>query len=73
MGASVATGREMNRIIDPSTADFWSGVITRLVSTLENTESLTAKLEHFGHERHTVQTSALIEGGEDFLLAPDLN
>ena len=73
MGASVATGLKMHRLVDPATAYLWTRIIARFMSTLVNTELLAAKLEHFRHKRHAIEASVPVERGEDLLFAPDLN
>jgi len=46
--------------------------IARLMGRLEDAESSSTVLEHFLHERKSIQTTAIIQRGEDLIGTPYL-
>jgi hypothetical protein len=72
MCRAVATRPQMNRTVDATRSDREYGVAS-LVRSFIHPESLAAEREHFGHERHVIDSSMTVEGFQNLLFAPDFN
>jgi len=72
MSRSITARFEMDGIFHSSPSN-GKHRVARLMSALEDLETLSAKSEHLGHERQAIQPSLLVQSSENLLFGPNLD